>query len=350
MRSAARTILLLMLATAQSALSAEALPSIDASGVVNLPPRTVPWPKGASEQARTAYVASMRNRLAQVAQSRQAGDVAFEKLLPAAIAYTQEQVRRQNARILAMYPVDAKPGEIAGVRVQIVTPRNLPAANRSRVLINLHGGAFLFYAGSIYEAVPVAHFAQMTVIAVDYRMPPAHPFPAALDDATAVYRALLERHEPGDIGIYGTSAGAALSASTALNIRALGLPPPGAVGLVSYGWGDTLETLEGLDPNLSRFGQPPPPWLALYAGKHDPEDPLITPANGDFTRGFPPALLMSGTRDLFLSGTVDPAPEASRCRARGRARGLRRHVARLQCRHEYRDRFSGGGAGLPGDR
>ena len=196
------------------------------------------------------------------------------------------------------------PARLRVCLVHVVTPRGLPAANRTRVLLNLHGGAFLFYAGSIYEAVPVAHFAQMTVIAVDYRMPPSHPFPAALDDATAVYRALLERHRPGDIGIYGTSAGAALSASTALNIRALGLPPPGAVGLVSYGWGDTVETLEGLDPNLSSFGEPRWPWLAIYAGRHDPADPLITPANGDFTRGFPPALLMSGTRDLFLSGTV----------------------------------------------
>ena len=98
-----------VLAVAFTAQSADTLPSIDATGAVTLPQRIVPWPKGVSEQARAAYLASMRNRLAQVAQARNAGDVPYEKVLPAALAYTQDQVRRQNARIQKLYPVDVRP-------------------------------------------------------------------------------------------------------------------------------------------------------------------------------------------------------------------------------------------------
>jgi len=287
------------------ARAGDTLPTIDAAGAVTLPERSVPWPATASAEAKAAYTESMRNRLAQVAAAKGAADVPFAQILPAALAYTQEQVRRQNARIRAKYPVEVRSEEIAGVPVQVVTPANLPAANRDRVLINLHGGAFIFYSGSIYEAVPVAHFAQTTVIAIDYRMPPEHPFPAGLDDVIAVYRKLLERYSPGRIGIYGTSAGAALSGSSTLKIRDLKLPPPGAVALISYGSGDTLESLEGLDPNLSRFGQPQMPILEMYAGDHDAKDPLIDPSYGDFGPGFPATLLMTGTRDLLLSGTVN---------------------------------------------
>jgi epsilon-lactone hydrolase len=148
----------------------------------------------------------------------------------------------------------------------------------------------------------------MRVLVVDYRMPPSHPYPAALDDVLAVYRALLRSHAPHDIGVFGTSAGAALTGSATLRARDEGLPMPGAVAMVSFGDGDSQGTLDGLDPYLSRWGLSSPMTyreiLDFYAPGRRPRDPLIEPQYGDFRRGFPPALLVSSTRDMMLGGTV----------------------------------------------
>jgi len=66
--------------------------------------------------------------------------------------------------------------------------------------------------GSLIEAIPIAHLTGIPVISIDYRLAPEHPYPAAINDILAVYRGVLERHAPGDIGIYGSSAGRARSA------------------------------------------------------------------------------------------------------------------------------------------
>ena len=281
------------------------IPSIDAAGTLHLGPRIIPLPDAISTEARRIYRAAMAARLGAQGPSP---DIPFESFYLAALAATTAQVERQNRMILERYPMSAEERVVAGVRTIIVTPPSIPPAHRDKLLINLHGGAFLFYSGSIYEAVPIAHFARMRVMAIDYRMPPAHPFPAALDDIAKVYQTVSKAHRPEDIGVFGTSAGAALTASTMFNLRRLNLPLPGALGIFSFGPGDTQQTLDGLDPYLSTFGRPSPlgldAILKIYAGAHDPADPLISPHNGDFSRGFPPSLLISGTRDLLLSGTV----------------------------------------------
>ncbi len=122
----------------------------------------------------------------------------------------------------------------AGVNTDIITPLDTPAANRDRVLINLHGGGFNSDSGSLIEGVPIANLAKIKVVSVYYRLAPENPFPAAVDDVVAVYKELLKTYKPKKIGIFGTSAGATLTAEVAVEVETSPkLPMPGALGMFS---------------------------------------------------------------------------------------------------------------------
>ena len=144
------------------------------------------------------------------------------------------------------------------------------------------------------------------VWAVDYRMPPDHPFPAALDDCLAAYRALLAERPPERIVIGGASAGGNLAVALILRARDEGLPLPAAVVLMTPAAdlteaGDSHQTNLGLDPLIPGSGKQS---FLLYAAGQDLSHPYLSPLNGDFSQGFPPAILTTGTRDMLLSDTV----------------------------------------------
>jgi acetyl esterase/lipase len=215
--------------------------------------------------------------------------------------------RAEEARKL--YPVDVKEETIGGVRCDVIKPLNVPSAKRDRVLINVHGGGFNSDSGSLVEGIPIAYLTGTTVVSVYYRLAPEYPFPAAVDDTVAVYRELLKTHKPGKIGLYGTSAGAILTAEVAVKLRRDGLPLPGVLGIFS-GTGDmsragdsqALYTVRGFGGNL----RPPAkaPLLSPYVGDTNPKDPVLSPIFADL-KGFPPTLLVTSTRDVLLSGTTD---------------------------------------------
>jgi acetyl esterase/lipase len=146
----------------------------------------------------------------------------------------------------------------------------------------------------------------VTTVSIDYRCPPDHPFPAAPEDVAAVYRALIEVIDPKQIVIGGSSAGGNLAAAAALMIRDRGLPLPAGVVLLTpeidlTESGDSFRTNALLDVVLKG---PLPDCNAVYAGGRDLADPYLSPLFADFTRGFPPTLIQTGTRDLFLSNSV----------------------------------------------
>ncbi|MGO8792706.1 MAG: alpha/beta hydrolase [Terriglobia bacterium] len=215
--------------------------------------------------------------------------------------------RAQEARQL--YPVDVKEQTVGGVRCDIVTPLSIPADKRDRVLINVHGGGFNSDSGSLVEGIPIANLTATTVVSVYYRLAPEYPFPAAVDDTEAVYKELLKTHKAEKIGLFGTSAGAILTAEVAVRLRRDGLPLPGVLGIFS-GTGDmgragdsqALYTVRGFGGRL----QPPTatPHNSEYIGSTDPKDPVLSPIFADL-KGFPLTLLVTSTRDLLLSGTSD---------------------------------------------
>lgn len=206
--------------------------------------------------------------------------------------------------------VDVAQGEIGGVPVFIFTPKDLPEANRDRVLLNLHGGGYVLGAGEsgTVEAIMMAGMGKFRVVYADYRLAPDFPYPAAIDDAMSVYRGLLETTPAQEIGVFGTSTGGAMTLILTLQAKAEGLPLPAAIA-PGTPWtdltktGDSYFANEGVDNVLVSYDG----WLGdaakLYAGGHDLKDPMLSPVYGDVS-GFPPTLLTSGTRDLFLSNTV----------------------------------------------
>ncbi|HEX8802209.1 MAG TPA: alpha/beta hydrolase fold domain-containing protein, partial [Terriglobales bacterium] len=179
---------------------------------------------------------------------------------------------------------------------------------QNRVLINLHGGGFTADWGSMIETIPVANLTQTKVVAVLYSLAPEHPFPTAVNEAVAVYKELLKTYKPQNIGIYGTSAGAILTAEVASAIRKHGLPLPAALGIFS-GSGDFnhfadsmyMYGLFGLRGPISR-------WVGkrdtAYTGTTDLKDPVLSPIYADL-KGFPSTLFLTSGRDLLLSNTVN---------------------------------------------
>ncbi len=197
-----------------------------------------------------------------------------------------------------------------GVPVYIATPETVAPRNRNRLLIQIHGGCYVFGGGdaAANEAIMMAAFGHYRVIAVDYRMPPLAYFPAALDDVITVWKAALKTHPAKSMGVLGASAGGALTLEMVLKAKALGLPLPGAIAPGTpmadlTGPGDSFNTNALVDNVLVSPDALCTPAAKFYAQGHDIADPLLSPIYGDF-HGFPPTILTTGTRDLLLSNTV----------------------------------------------
>lgn len=270
---------------------------IDASGAAHVT-RVVPVPQDLSPEAQKfispslpdeAPPESLAERRKRMDDWEESARAAWSKICPNTIENTT----------------------LAGVPVRIVTPANLAAGNRNKVLMNLHGGSFNADSGSYAESIPIAGYTGIKVVAVLYRLAPEHPFPAGVDDAVAVYKELLKTYKPDHIVIYGTSAGAALTAEVAVKLKQLALPLPAALGIFStvadfsaMGMGDSwaIYTLRGfaghLDPPAGGLHDP------YYAGTTDPRDPVLSPIYADL-HNFPPTLFISSERDALLSSTAN---------------------------------------------
>jgi len=209
---------------------------------------------------------------------------------------------------LKAYPVKIESLTIAGVPVRNVIPLDETPQHPDRVLINVHGGGFNSDSGSFTESIPIANLTHTRVVSVLYRLAPEHPFPAAVDDTIAVYRDLLKTYKPSHIALYGTSAGAILTAEVAVRLKQLNLPLPGALGIFA-GTGDFSQTadsqamyaLHGLTGSLPVAGTQPR--NTEYTGTTDPKDPVLSPLYADL-HGMPQTLFITSGRDSQLSGTI----------------------------------------------
>ena len=206
--------------------------------------------------------------------------------------------------------VTMEPTVIGGVKGFVFTPKTMPDAHRNQLIINVHGGGYVYGPGEAgtAEAMLMAAYGGYKVIEFDYRMPPDAPYPAAMDDAMAVWKAALAMQEPSRMAIVGTSTGGGMTLAMILRAKQEGLALPAAIA-PGTPWsdltetGDSYKTNEWLDNVLVSYSGYLSHAAALYANGHDMKDPQLSPIYGDF-HGFPPAILTSGTRDLFLSNTV----------------------------------------------
>jgi len=209
------------------------------------------------------------------------------------------------------FQVEVVKTEIGGIPVHRVTPVR-PFEGSGRVLLNLHGGAFMWGSGSgaLVEAIPVAATAGLPVIAVDYRLAPEHSFPAASDDVQAVFEALLADTAARSIGIYGCSAGGVLTAQCVAQFLRQGLPLPGSIamiggaGLLQLGdSGFTSPALSGERQDDEATGDATPfDALKAYLKGIPLDDPRVAPGvDSAALSRFPPSLLITGSRDFALS-------------------------------------------------
>ncbi len=277
-KSAAKLLAFLsILLAAPFAIGQNAKPTVDADGTVTSLPSRFPFSSFATPAA-----------LKQFQQSRSDGKNTPPIFGPieASRKFYGDINDARAARMKKLYPVDIQASKIGGVPVDIVKAAGV-ASDAKRVLINLHGGGFLWGAGSggLVESIPVAS-----------------------EDVEKVYRALLEHHQAQDIGIYGCSAGGVLSAEAVAWLAAKHLPAPGAIGIFCAGVVDFGGDSAYISPLLMGDSVPAEPlrlgMLPYFKGV-DAHDPLVTPgASPAVLAKFPSTLLISGTRDFAMSAVL----------------------------------------------
>jgi len=273
---------------------------------VKIDPRTLPIPQSISPEAQATLKSLVRD-----------DGVPFNAVHTLPASDDHDGWRTLQAAVARNYAA-AQEGLAASLRARIETinvgdavvhvATAADAAGAEFAYIDLHGGALVFGGGENCRltAGKQADLHGLICYGVDYRMPPDHPYPAALDDCMATYRYVLARHAPDKIVIGGRSAGGNLAAAMVLRARAEGLPLPAALVLLSPELdltesGDSFQVNRTVDVVLP---QPLMPVNLLYAAGADLADPYLSPLFGDFAPGFVPTFLQSGTRDLFLSNAV----------------------------------------------
>jgi acetyl esterase/lipase len=301
-------LVVLSASTAQPLTAQTAQPPIqvDEKGTVQMPAMTVPVSSMLSPEAK-AYVADHLRQMQQPAllQQKDGVPVFMEPYL------ARQKLLFRHTRLDTM---------IGGIHVFDYAPTaGVGAANRNRVLINLHGGGFAgcFPGCAELESIPLTVLGRVRVVSVDYRQGPAHRAPAASEDVAAVYRALLKRYPARNIGIYGCSAGGMLTGMATAWFQKHGLPRPGAIGIFCAG-----TTMSGFgfggdaDFITAPIGEsrPAPAWppaepitgsrLGYFAGA-DLKDPMVSPGASDAVIAkFPPTLIITASRGFEYSAAI----------------------------------------------
>ena len=208
--------------------------------------------------------------------------------------------------------VRCEPIEIGRIRAEWIVA---PGAADDRVILYLHGGGYVMGSINTHRAMiaRISRAAKARVLALDYRLAPEHPFPAALDDATAAYRWLIAQgYKPNKITISGDSAGGGLTFATLLSLRDSKAPMPAAAVPISP-WtdlaatGESLRTRAKADPMVGNSGLVP--MAKHYAGTHDLKHPLVSPLYAEL-HDLPPLLIHVGDAEILLDDSTRIAERA----------------------------------------
>ena len=285
---------------------------VDDDGTVHVPAQAVPMSAYLSPEGK-AYVTQ---HLKDMLNPPPAGP---EKGVPGFMA-------GYLARQRVLYPSDREDTKIAGVHVYVYTPKaGISDRNKSRVLVNLHGGGFsgCWPGCAELESIPVAGVGRIKVVAVDYRQGPDYKHPAASEDVAAVYKELLKNYRPSNVGVFGCSAGGMLTAMSVAWFQTHGLPRPGAVGIYCAGAGNPAG-VAGIGGGDAAYMATPLGEARVsmgtmrsgergggrgpnqgYLGGTDPADPMVNPiTSADVMSKFPPTQVITGTRGMELSSAL----------------------------------------------
>lgn len=266
-----------------------------------VPAHEVPPPTSISSEARTYLSAA-----AMSAQNRAYPALDDRAGWKALITEMEQWIARAFCGAVDEHSVEREVIWVGEVPIYVAVPPS--ATGGDRAYLDIHGGALIYGAGDFCRRMGILSALKTGVItySVDYRMAPDHPYPTALDDCMAAYRALLGRYSPERIVVGGGSAGGNLAAALMLRARDEDLPLPAGLVLMTpeidlTESGDSFRTNIEVDVVLR---QGLAEVNALYADGHDLAHPYLSPLFGDFAKGFPRTFLQTGTRDIFLSNTV----------------------------------------------
>jgi acetyl esterase/lipase len=225
---------------------------------------------------------------------------------PAGFAERRERLVSLFTRYAVASDVFVESVEINGVGGEWTIT---PVADPTRVVMFLHGGAYISggLATHRHLVAQVGREARTRTLALDYRLAPEHPYPAAVDDAIASYEFLLAQgYEPANIALAGESAGGGLALATLVSLRDMGIAMP-ACAWLSSPWvdlemtGETMVSKADVDPLIAK------PYLleaaAAYLHGADPRSPLASPLHADL-RELPPMLIQVGTAETLLDDSM----------------------------------------------
>ena len=250
-----------------------------------------------------------REQAAAIAQSLRdspfdpGGDVVEQRVLFARLMATRP-------RPAGVVTSELRLGGTPAIAISVGDPRpDQPA------VLYFHGGGYAVGTAAQTIGLPaeIARRGNCTVLSVDYRLAPEHPFPAAVDDGLDAYGGALGAYPVTQLAVAGESGGGGLALATLLAARQRGLPMPAAVLLMSP-WvdltlsGPSLTTKASVDPVMTL--QALERRAKEYAGNEPRTNPLVSPLWGDFG-GFPPLLIQVGSHEILLDDAVRLAGRAA---------------------------------------
>jgi monoterpene epsilon-lactone hydrolase len=227
---------------------------------------------------------------------------------------TVEQLRSGMEKVAERVATDmtCEPVSAGGIPSEWIIP---PDAVAGRAILYLHGGGYVMGSVNTHRAMiaRIARASKAKALALEYRLAPEHPFPAAVEDATSAYRWLLAQNfSSGKIAVAGDSAGGGLALATLLALRDQRIPLPACAIPISpwtdmEGTGESMTSTAIKDPmvgngDLLNFAK-------MYVGNADPKNPLLSPLHGDY-RGLPPLLIQVGAAERLLDDSTRVAKSA----------------------------------------
>lgn len=260
---------------------------LSATGAITIPSMVVPGSPLMSS-------AGNKSRIQHITLSRRASGLPADKAFNIEFGGWAERMRHA-------FPVVSRVETVAGVPAIVYQPRaGLSRAMTNDVLIDVHGGGFrgCFEECGAMESIPVAALTGARVVSLDYREGPGVPISDAIADVVKVYRDVLKTHSPQQVVLYGCSAGGILTVQTLVWFARHDLPMPAAAGVFCAGIGPPGDSW--LIGSMLGNGQSP---TRLPSSSGAVSQIFATPARALLAK-FPPTLVITGTRDMFLSNAV----------------------------------------------
>jgi monoterpene epsilon-lactone hydrolase len=249
-------------------------------------------------------------KVLEIIKSQQVGGAGGGKPTIEQMRAGMERVAERVASDINCQPIDA-----GGVKAEWIIP---PNAAPDRVILYFHGGGYVMGSINTHRAMVarIARASQARALALDYRLAPEHPFPAAVEDATAGYRWLLAQgYQPNKSAIAGDSAGGGLVLATLIALRDSNIPLPACAIPISpwtdmEGTGASMKTNAGKDPMVAASGNGGLFSMAkAYVGNADPKNPLASPLHANY-QGLPPLLIQVGATETLLDDSTRVAEKA----------------------------------------